>query len=121
MLERARPEWLHHQDNIGLILNLIERVANNNRSHIGTSFMTEIRRVHAQLDAMVEAGLLFEGEREVIERCFREFDHWNDYTRDTVSMLLRQLYPQYLTEPPNWVDLAEERRRLYGLPALKGV
>lgn len=113
MRGRPRPEWLHTEDVVGLVIHLIERVISNNRSYYGTSFNTDIKRVHSQLDAMTKAGLLYDGEREVIERCLQEFDQWNDYTRDTVSVILRHLYPRYLAEPPDWVELARQRRLMY--------
>lgn len=113
MRGRPRPELLHMDDVVGLVIRLIERVIANNQSHVGTAFNADIKRVHGQLGAMTEAGLLYDGEQEVIERCLREFDQWNDYTRDTVSVILRHLYPRYLAGPPDWAEMARQRRLMY--------
>ncbi len=113
MPQGVRPEWFHKSDYFGQMLNQIERAMNSNRNHVGSVLLAEATRVRSELPKMQAADLFFDGEYEVLVRCFKEFDHYSDFTRDLIKGMLRQLYPLDHTQPPDWVVMTEQRRSLY--------
>ncbi len=113
MPQGVRPEWFHYSDTFGQMLNLIELAMDLNRNHVGSVLLAEAKRMRSELPKMQAAGLFFDGEHEVLVRCFADFDQYSDFTRELIKKLLRQLYPLDQTQPPDWVALAEERRLRY--------